>query len=324
MTMTSLTDRYVHAVTTQLPESQREDIARELRASIEDAVAADPDPDAARAERQALQELGHPTLLADSYRGEARALIGPRLYPAWLRTLKALLAWVPLLAAGLVLALSALDGASPSEFLGEGVSALFWSAFQVIFWVTLGFAIAERTGAGRDGVGVSGLEDPDDWDPADLPEPEDRQVSWGDAITGVVTNVFLLTLLLLPGRLGGEVDGVAWGQIFTDSAYSLRWLLAAGTAVSLLVSIVVLARRRWTWPTALVNLVGGLAFTVPVVWLAARDDLIAWDTLPLSWIRPDGAALQVNEELTLGATVAVLVAVLLWETVDSFRKASRG
>lgn len=322
--MTSLTDRYVHAVTTQLPDDQREDIARELRAAIDDAVAADADPDAAQAERRALQELGHPASLADSYRGEPRALIGPRLYPAWLRTLKALLTWVPLLAAGVVLVIAALDGDSPVEILGAGVSALLWSALQVAFWVTLGFAIAERTGMGRDELDALGADDPAEWDPADLPEPEDRLVSWGEAITGVVTTAFVLVLLLLPGRLGGEVEGVAWGQIFTDSAYSLRWVLAAGMAVSLLVSIVVLARRRWTWPTALVNLAGGLAFTAPVVWLAVRNDLIAWDTLPLSWIRSDGEALQINEQLTLGATVAVLVAVFLWETVDSFRRARRG
>ena len=69
------------------------------------------------------------------------------------------------------------------------------------------------------------------------------------------------------------------------------------------------------------NLLGGLLFTAPVVWLAARNDLIAWDTLPLGWIG-DGN-LRVNESLTLSATVAVLLAILLWETVDSFRKAAR-
>lgn len=319
--MTSLTDRYVHAVTTQLPESQRDDIARELRASIEDAVAADPDPDPLQAERRALQELGYPTSLADGYRGEGRALIGPRLYPAWLRTLKALLLAVPLLAASIMLVLGALDGQPATEFLGEAVSALFWSALQVAFWVTLGFAIAERNGMGPE-LEALGVDDPEDWDPADLPEPADRQVTWGDAITAVITNAILLTLLLLPGRLGGEVEGVAWGQIFTDSAYSLRWLLAAGTAVSLLVSIVVLARRRWTWPTALVNLVGGLAFTVPVVWLAARNDLFAWGTLPLSWIRPDGG-LEISETATLISTVVIVLAILAWETFDSFRRAGR-
>lgn len=320
--MTSLTDRYVHAVTTQLPEGQRDEIARELRATIEDTIgAALPGSDPVQTERQVLLDLGHPATLADNYRGQGRALIGPRLYPAWLRTLKALLAWVPALTAILVIVLGALDGDSPLEILGGAVSAVVWSALQVAFWVTVGFAIAERTGAGETELGA--LNDRDDWEPADLPEPEDRsQVSWDDALSAVIGNAFLLALLLLPYRPGGRLEGVEWGQIFTDAFYDVRWLLATGIAVSLLVSIVVLARRRWSWPTALTNLAGGLVFTAPLLWLAARNDLFAWDTLPLSWIRP-GETLQINESLTLGATAALLVAILAWETFDSFRQAAR-
>lgn len=52
-------------------------------------------------------------------------------------------------------------------------------------------------------------------------------------------------------------------------------------AVSLVTNTYVLARGWWTWPTALVNLLGALLFTTPVLWLAACNDLIAWHTLPL-------------------------------------------
>lgn len=322
--MTTLTDRYVHAVTTRLPEGQRDDIARELRATIEDTLAAaPPGADPVETERRVLLDLGHPDVLADRYRGEPRALIGPRLYPAWLRTLTALLTWVPLLAAAVVTALALLDGDTPLAVLGAGISALVWSALQVAFWVTLGFAIAERAGTGAAEPGVPDVGDGDDWDPAGLPDPHDGgHVPWGDAVLAVVGNAFVLALLLLPSRLGGRVEGVEWGQVFTDTFYALRWLLASGVAVSLLASIVVLARRRWTWTTAVVNLVGGLVFTVPLLWLAARDDLIAWSTLPLDAIRP-GGALEIDTTLTLGITAAVLLAILVWETVESFRKAAR-
>lgn len=320
--MSSLTDRYVHAVTIHLPEEQRADIARELRATVEDAAAAaPPGTDPVQAERQALLDLGHPVTLADSYRGEGRALIGPRLYPAWLRTLRTLLWVVPTLVASLLLVIGALDGQSVIEILGGALSGAFWAAVQVAFWVTIGFVVAERSGAGVDELEALTLGTTADWTPEDLPEPRRRQVSWGDAIGSVLSNAFLLALLLLPGRIGGRVEGLEWGQIFTDSAYALRWVMAAGMAVGLVASISVLTRGRWTWPMAGLNLLGGLLFTAPVVWLAARNDLIAWDTLPLGWIG-DGN-LRVNESLTLSATVAVLLAILLWETVDSFRKAAR-
>lgn len=320
--MTTLSDRYVHAVTVQLPEGQRDDLARELHATIEDTVAAaPPGSDPAQAERQALLDLGHPVTLADSYRGEGRSLIGPRFYPAWLRTLRTLLWVVPPMAAVLLLVIEALDGGSALDVVGGALSAAFWAAVQVTFWVTVGFVIAERTGAEVEGLDTLTLGSTSDWAPEDLPEPRHRQVSWGDAIGSVVSNALLLVLLVLPGRIGGRVEGLEWGQIFTDSAYSLRWVLAAGMAVSLVASVYVLARGLWTWPTALVNLLGGLLFTVPVVWLASRNDLVAWDSLPLGWIG-DGD-LRVNEGLTLSVTVAVLVIIVVWETVDSFRKAAR-
>lgn len=318
--MTSLTDRYVQAVTAQLPEAQRADIADELRTTIEDTVAAAPEgTDPVAAERAALLDLGHPTRLADNYRGEGRSLIGPRLYPAWLRTLKTLLLWVPALVGAINLVVAVLDGSTPLDGAVDVVTAMVGSAFMVAFWVTVGFAIAERTGAETETLASLGASE--DWDPADLPEPQARQVSWADGILSVILNVFILTLLLLPGRLGGSVDDVAWGQIFTDTAYSLRWVLALGMAASLLASVFVLVRGRWSWPTALVNLAGTVLFVGPLVWLAARNNLYAWETLPIEWIG-DGN-LQVNEGATLTVTIVVLLVIAAWETFDSFRKAAR-
>lgn len=322
MTMTSLTDRYVHAVTTQLPEGQREDIARELRGAIEDSVAASPDgTDRLEAEQQALRDLGHPTALADSYRGEGRMLIGPRYYPAWLRTLGVLLFVVPPLVGGLLLLLGLLDGGSPGEVVLDALMGMGYSALHVVFWVTLGYALAERHAVDSGELGLSAGTG--DWDPQSLPEPPQRQVPWADAIWSVVLNAFLLTLLVLPVRLGGSIDGFAWGQVFTDTAYSVRWVLAAGMALSLVASVVVMARGRWTWPVAVANLAGTVLFVGPLVWLAARNDLYAWETLPEQWVRDASGALNVNESATLVVTVAVLLLIALWETIDSVRKADR-
>lgn len=320
--MTTLTDRYVHAVTAQLPEGQRDDIARELRATIEDTVAAaPPDTDPVRTERQVLIDLGHPTALADSYRGEGRSLIGPRLYPGWVWTLKMLLAFVPALVVVIMLVVGVLEDQTAVRIIVGAISGAFWAAISVAFWTTLGFAIAERSGAGQDDLGGLPGVAHDEWDPADLPEPRGRHVSRSEAIWSVLGNALVLVLLALPVRLGGRVEDVEWGQIFTDTAYSLRWVLAAGIALSLLASIFVLARSRWTWPSAVAHLVGGLVFLLPIVWLAFRNDLFAWETLPLGWISEE--PLVINETVTLAATVGALAAILVWEWVDSFRKAAR-
>lgn len=323
--MTSLTDRYVHAVTAQLPEGQRDDIARELRGSIEDTVAASADGTEPReAERRVLLDLGHPTKLADSYRGEGRALIGPRYYYPWGRTLKTLLFLIPPLVGAILLVVGLLDADSPGVAVIDAVRGMGYAALHVVFWVTLGFAIAERHAVDTGDLEIFGP--PEDWDPEQLPEPKkqpSRQVTWGEAIGSVVLSAFVLTLLLLPFRLGGDIDGVAWGQIFTDTAYSLRWLLAAGMAASLLASVVVLARGRWSWPSALVNTAGNVLFVGPVVWLASRNDLYAWETLPIQWIQGTDGELVINESASLWGTVLVLLVIALWDVLDGVRKAAR-
>lgn len=320
--MSSLTDRYVHAVTEQLPPGQRDDIERELRGTIEDSITgAGPVDDRREAERRTLLDLGPPSLLADGYRGGGRYLIGPRLYDQWLRTVKALLSFVPAIAAVVVLAIGVVEGDTIVEVIAGALSAAFSAALQVLFWVTLGFTVAERTGAD---VGLpTGVADEEAWDPDDLPEPRRRQVTWGDAIVTLVLNAVMLVLLLGPWRIGGSIEGYQLSPVFTDTAYSLRWVLAVGVAVSLVSSIVVLARGRWTWPAATANAVGNLVFLAPILWLAARDELFDWATLP-SWLSlEDGRTLRVNEPVTLWGTVALVAAVVVWDIVDGLWKASR-
>lgn len=68
-----LIERYVYAVTKRLPQSQREDVGLELSGLIEE-MAQD------RPVEQILQEMGDPALLADSYRGAERYLVGPNYF----------------------------------------------------------------------------------------------------------------------------------------------------------------------------------------------------------------------------------------------------
>src|SRR5699024_11017067 len=210
------------------------------------------------------------------------------------------------------------DGDNPGGIVGEVITSTLWATMMVLFWVTLGFAIAERTG---DATLVGVLDDRQgEWDPDELPEPQQRQVSWGDSILQIILTVFLLVVLLLPVRLGGSIDGTSWGQIFTDSAYGLRWVLAIGVAASLLSTIVVMVRSRWNWPAAFINTAGNALFVVPVFWLASQNNLYAWDTLPLEWFERDGTGLVVNESATLWVTVIVVGAIAAWDTADGLWK----
>lgn len=307
--MSTLTDRYVHAVTAQLRPDQRADIAAELRATIEDTVAgraagvSDSD-----AERAAILELGNPTRLADEYRGSGRFLVGPRLYDSWLRVLKALLASIPPIIAVIVVIVETIDEATVLDALVSAIGAGLESALQIAFWVTIGFAIAERTGASDEALsGTDGH-----WDPDELPAPSERQQSWGEGIFGIVFSVLLIALITVPNNPIASLDGRAVA-LFTDLAFSLRWVLAAGLVVSLLASIPVLVRGHWTWPSAIANAVGNVLFVGPLAWLVADQRLV--DPLVTDGL---GEWARANASLI---AIAVVVAGL-WDAVDGLRKAA--
>ncbi|MFT8395973.1 permease prefix domain 1-containing protein [Propionibacterium sp.] len=97
----TLTNRYIAAVIRTIPQRQRNDVARELGASIADQVDARvaAGEETATAEREVLTDLGDPDALAAGYTDRPLQLIGPHYYLAWWRLLKVLWAIVPVCAA---------------------------------------------------------------------------------------------------------------------------------------------------------------------------------------------------------------------------------
>ena len=144
----TLTDRYVHAATRSLPEDQRADVADELRGSIGDRVEAliheQPGMDVYDAEYVAVEELGDPDRLSAGYSGKRLQLIGPELYPSYVRVLKSVLV-VSVPSVTLVVAVvGALAGESVGGVIGGAAWMAFTVAVQICFWITLAFALTER------------------------------------------------------------------------------------------------------------------------------------------------------------------------------------
>lgn len=82
-------DRYIYAVTKELPKKSRDDTADQLRVLINDKV--DQVDDSLTEEEKmdrVLRELGEPKKLANTYRGRERYLIGPKYYDKYLGVVK--------------------------------------------------------------------------------------------------------------------------------------------------------------------------------------------------------------------------------------------
>ena len=151
-----------------LPEAQRADIDRELRGTIADTIDAKVEsgtkPDAA--ERETLTELGDPYKLAWGYADRPLHLIGPALFPDYIRLLRVLYFVVlPIVVVVVFLSLllaKSLDGESLAGAFGAIWPTAIGVAVHLGFWTTLVFAVLERTTPqGRPLT---------KWDPSTLPQ----------------------------------------------------------------------------------------------------------------------------------------------------------
>lgn len=314
--MTSLTDRYVAATVRGLDASQRADVERELRGTIEDMVQARLDAGTAtpeEAERAVLVELGDPMRLASGYSGTPLHLIGPTVFPQW-RRLVTLLLWtvVPLVTVlNLVVRLFvddvAVDGVGPA--FGNAALTGLMVALHVVFWTTLVFAVLERTGSAEVGA----------WTPEQLPEPESsRSVGLGETVGSVVVLVLMGVALVWqqtssPVRRGDEavpvVDPALWGQGW------LPFFLLAILAQAV-VAVLAFRRRRWTLGLAVAGAVVDVLATAALLWLLRTESL--FDDR-FREVLVAGGWTDAVRDLSVGIALGVVV-IVVWDQVETFRR----
>ena len=159
---TNLIDTYVSEVGRQLPQKSRADIEAEIRSALQDMV----DERSKQTRKpiddelilETLQEYGSPEKVAASYQGE-RFLIGPRLYPAYIKVIQIVLPIMGVLALiGLGVSLGHPGAAVANNFettvqtniefiantIARAVSEFFGSMISALGSITLIFALLER------------------------------------------------------------------------------------------------------------------------------------------------------------------------------------
>jgi hypothetical protein len=314
--MTDLSERYVQAVLRAVPAAQRADLELEIRALVADAIeakTAETGSTDADAERAALTDLGDPALLAARYSGRTAYLIGPSLYPEWRRILSVLLPIIVPIVGAVVLTANLLDGSPAGESIVAGGSAAFNVAVQTLFWFTLVFAIAERTG------GAGGLA-PRPWSPDALPALDDRgRIAIPELIAAVAANAVLLVALLWvqlrpPIVIDDEavplLDPALW-------SFWLPWFIVV-TLLEILLTIGVYIRGRWTYGYAAGNALLGAAFAIPGIYLLANGLLL--NPVLVDAISEAGGNWLPVTTVVVGVSIA---AIVTWDAIDGFRKARR-
>ncbi len=305
MTETTLTDRYLAAVSRAVPEDLRADITEELRASIADQIDAriEAGEPSDAAEHAVLTELGDPAVLASGYSGRPLALIGPRYYLAWRRLLITLLVTVVPIVAVVSVLVRAATGTPGGQLVGVGVTSILMVGVQVSFWSTLAFAALERTGA------RSPLAS---WTPERLPVPRQTGAGAVDAIATVVAIVLGIGAVLWDRFIGYiQLDGVAV-PILSEQPWVSAAVIAALVA-SAIAPLLAYRRGGWTPGVAVVGAVLALIVGIALIALVASGIIVS------QAFATELASVGVAQTVTTIAVV-VLAAGTVWAVIDMLFK----
>ncbi|MEH1169751.1 permease prefix domain 1-containing protein [Micromonospora sp. CPCC 205539] len=312
--MNTLTDRYLAATLRSVPVQRREEIASELRASIEDMIEdrTGSGQDATTAEREVLTELGNPDRLAARYADRRLQLIGPTYYLVWLRLLKLLLSFIPAIVGVVVAVVDVAEGKGAGA-IGSGIGTAIEVAVHVAFWLTLTFALIDR---------FQPVTDLPEWTVDQLPAaPVHRDIALPDTIASVVMLAVAIGYLPFQHYQSWVHDTDGSNIPILDPALWSSWLpvLIAVLLASAIFEIVKYRIGHWNWSLYGVKALLNVAFTVPVAWLALDDRLLNPALAErLNWLA------DADNRNTLGLIIAVsAAAIMVWDLIDTAIKTRR-
>jgi len=309
-TAQNLIERYVYDVTRCLPETERAEVEKELKANIFDMLPEEPDEAAVR---DVLTQLGAPRTLAEQYRQKPRYLISPAYYDEYVRVLKWVLPLVGVVVMAVGMLIAGFDAMKDEAvtvvgaiagILAKGVEMGISAALQALFWTTLGFVIAERSGAREDKNGKPC------WSVDDLPEisvNEKAKIPLSDGIAElVVTVVFSVLAILYCRNALPFAFAITGGGLQVYTIFSEAFLAACIPAIAVTAFLAILKAaakikdRRWSVPVCVTAVLQQLVSMGLSIYLMTRPDLFSEEfsafmgTLNMGalsgvpWIGPNG------------------------------------
>ncbi|TKH13494.1 hypothetical protein FC694_19485 [Bacillus wiedmannii] len=277
----NLIDIYVEEVAKRLPEKNHEDIILELRSTIEDMLPDDYNEDD---EKRVLEKLGSPVSLANGYLDRPMYLIGPRYFDVYTTLLKMI---IPIAAVIALIAMVAenfvgYDGEQAVlnvilNLIGKGIGEIIEVGLHVFFWLTLVFAILERTDKDK---GTQPLTTSlKKWTPDDLKNtsyvPKKKSISKFEVFGGLMWTAIWATLYFYANHLVGVYHGTESGLKFVAATFNQDVLLQYWPIVVIVImfeigiSLYKLVQGQWTKKLAIGNailqIVGTIVFIVIVV-----------------------------------------------------------
>ena len=277
----NLIEVYIQEVTRRLPEKNRDDIALELKSTIEDML---PEGYTEKNVETVLEKMGSPAMLAEGYRDHSMYLIGPRYFDAYISLLKMSLPIAAVISL-IVLAAEHIIGfdqhASALNMIillfVEGIWGTIAVGMQVFFWMTVVFAIIERVSKSDDATPLTPYLQ--EWKVEDLKNnpliPKKKAIPKYEVFGGLIWTAIWATVYFYADHLVGIYKGGPDGLEFITPALNEGVLVSYWPVILLIIclevslSIFKLIERQWTngmaWFNALLQLLIAITFVVIMI-----------------------------------------------------------
>lgn len=330
----NLIDVYIYEVTRRLPEKNREDIGLELKSTIEDML---PEEYTEEDVKEVLSELGNPAVLAGGYNERPMHLIGPKYFDIYVSLLKMIVPIAVVIAFISVLAKYVVGFEQGDTVLnvalivlGEGIWSIITVFMQVFFWLTLTFAILERSDRSKD-------EYPrtmslNKWTPEDLKNtsyiPQNRVVSKGYVFGSLLWTAIWGTIYFNADHLAGVYENAGNGLEFilpalNQAVLNSYWqLIVVVIGLEIVFALTLFIKHQWTKKIAIFNLIREVIGLIVLIFLITNSNLFNIEFLTYM-----SRIFQSTEEqikmFIIWLTLILFPIFSLYNSFDGFRKASR-
>ncbi|WP_423189834.1 HAAS signaling domain-containing protein [Alkalibacterium sp. f15] len=314
-------DRYIYAVTRELPEKSRKKVASELKALIDDMMH-EKDDALSEEERiaEVLLELGNPRELANRYRGKERYLIGPKYFYKYLFVMKIVMI-------SIVIGISVVSGLGAifsTESIAEVASGYLFTLFSAVLqgaaWVTGIFALLEYNE-----ISVETEKEQGVWEPSQLAalKNEKALISRGESIFSIIiSTLFLLLFFFLYEKIGiyYRVDGeFSFIPLFNiEGVTELKLIVFLIFTINILVELIKIIKGRWTLKiaaiTALLNVISAALF-INVIY-----NMDIWSS---EFVQRFEEYMPISFERMIVVTIVVIIIVTIGESLSALYKGFR-
>ncbi|PEZ03950.1 hypothetical protein CN326_17210 [Bacillus sp. AFS018417] len=328
----NLIEIYIKEVTRRLPEKNREDIALELRSTIEDML---PDDYSEEDVKAVLEKLGSPVTMANGYRDWPTHLIGPRYFDGYVTLLKMILPIAAVISLISVIAEHFIGYSGEQavisivfSLIGKGIGSIIEVGIHVFFWLTLVFAILERADKGRDEEPLTASFKK--WTPDDLKNihniPKKKAISKGEVFVSLMWTAIWSTFYFYANHLVGVYERSRDVLEFVTPTFNQEVLLGYWPIVLVVIGLEIalalykLLKGQWTKGIAICNAALQLIATIVFIVIVTNPNVITQDFITYMTNLFTITANQF-ETWIVGGGIFIFILFTAISVFDGFRKA---